>query len=395
VALPVRRPRTADRSTYREKLRIAVQANLELGGVASYVADNIEAFRSALRGLALAKKTCDPDELALAYARLVLRLAIHSGRLIGRRRLARAERYSDACRSPVSRAVALNSIGFAYYFAGDLHRAVDLICGVRPVLERHSHWQLYTALACIRRAYVYLGRFDDTLAVSRAMIAFGEQTGNSNFRGGGAFGVATALAHTGEYSGAIARSGRVLEMSPNDGSPFLRPVAVTIHGQVLLLASLYEDARRVLEEAVVYLSRRAWHTDWILSSYALQAESILGPTWADPARVVGRQELARARWLVRSSQRAGIAFPNLVPHALRVSARLAWARGDRGRAAALFHRAIDRAEAQCMRYELARALLDASRVIPERADEYRHRSLQILDELGAAVPAAERFWAGQ
>jgi hypothetical protein len=165
---------------------------------------------------------------------------------------------------------------------------------------------------------------------------------------------------------------------------------VTTHGQVLLLASLYEDAQKVLEEAVVYLSGRAWHTDWVLSSYALQAESILGPTWAEPGRGAGRRELARARQLIRSSLRAGIAFPNLVPHALRVSARLAWARGDRGGAVAFFHRASDRAEAHSFRYELARALLDVSRVIPEKADEYGRRGQQLLDELGAVVPEAER-----
>jgi len=73
-----------------------------------------------------------------------------------------------------------------------------------------------------------------------------------------------------------------------------------------------------------------------------------------------------------------------------VAARLAWASGDRGRAVALFHQAIDRAEAQSIRYELARALLDASRVIPEKADEYGRRGQQLLDELGAVVPEAER-----
>jgi len=39
----------------------------------------------------------------------------------------------------------------------------------------------------------------------------------------------------------------------------------------------------------------------------------------------------------------------------------------------------------------ARALLDASRVIPDRADDYRRRGQQLLDELGAAIPEAERF----
>ena len=35
--------------------------------------------------------------------------------------------------------------------------------------------------------------------------------------------------------------------------------------------------------------------------------------------------------------------------------------------------------------------LDASRVIPEKANEYHRRGQQLLDELGAVVPAAERI----
>jgi hypothetical protein len=38
----------------------------------------------------------------------------------------------------------------------------------------------------------------------------------------------------------------------------------------------------------------------------------------------------------------------------------------------------------------SRALLDASRIIPHRADDYRLRGRQLLAELGAAVPEAER-----
>ena len=41
--------------------------------------------------------------------------------------------------------------------------------------------------------------------------------------------------------------------------------------------------------------------------------------------------------------------------------------------------------------DLARALLDASLVIPEKADQYRRRGHQLLDQLGAVVPEAERL----
>ena len=43
------------------------------------------------------------------------------------------------------------------------------------------------------------------------------------------------------------------------------------------------------------------------------------------------------------------------------------------------------------RYDLARACLDASLVIPEKADDYRHHGQKLLDKLGAVVPEAERL----
>lgn len=54
-----------------------------------------------------------------------------------------------------------------------------------------------------------------------------------------------------------------------------------------------------------------------------------------------------------------------------------------------FERAIVAAEKLGARYDLARAYLDASQVIPEKADAYRQRGRQLLDELGAVVPEAE------
>ena len=48
------------------------------------------------------------------------------------------------------------------------------------------------------------------------------------------------------------------------------------------------------------------------------------------------------------------------------------------------------AQTLCARSDLARAYLDASRVIPEKAGDYRRRGQQLLAELGAVVPEAER-----
>jgi hypothetical protein len=53
-------------------------------------------------------------------------------------------------------------------------------------------------------------------------------------------------------------------------------------------------------------------------------------------------------------------------------------------------RATAAAEALDARYDLECALRDASRVIPERADDHRRRGQHLLDELGAAIPELER-----
>jgi hypothetical protein len=39
---------------------------------------------------------------------------------------------------------------------------------------------------------------------------------------------------------------------------------------------------------------------------------------------------------------------------------------------------------------LARSLLDSSRIIPEKAEDFRCRGQQLLTELGAVVPEAEQ-----
>ena len=71
---------------------------------------------------------------------------------------------------------------------------------------------------------------------------------------------------------------------------------------------------------------------------------------------------------------------------MRVSGRAAYAVGRTKQAAVFFERSIAAAEKLGARYDLARALLDASRVLPDRAGEFRRRGEQLLEELGARSP---------
>src|SRR5262249_52768889 len=128
-------------------------------------------------------------------------------------------------------------------------------------------------------------------------------------------------------------------------------------------------------------------------TYPLLVESLLGPRWlaaeteGGPSRAVARRAWRESRF----ARFVGWRYPNYHPHALRVSGRAAFAMGKPKKAARYLEKSIAAAQALGARYDLARALLDASRVTPSRADDLRRRGQALLHELGAAVPEAERL----
>ena len=169
-------------------------------------------------------------------------------------------------------------------------------------------------------------------------------------------------------------------------------IAHGVLGFADMQASDYAGARAALEESGRDLVRanlyfwRSWARLLRCSSRACSAPA--GPiAEGGPSRAVARKAWRESRF----ARFIGWRFPNYAPHALRVSGRAAFALGKTKKAARYLERAIAAAENLGARYDLARALLDASLVIPEKADDYRRRGQQLLDELGAVVPEAERL----
>ena len=134
-----------------------------------------------------------------------------------------------------------------------------------------------------------------------------------------------------------------------------------------------------------------YQMEFVVQTYPLLVESRLGPRWArrdggpdrSTARGAWRLKLPRAFFRLDVSQPRPSRPPCQRPRGVRL--------GKTKKAARYFERAIVAADKLGARYDLARALLDASRVIPERAEEYRRRGQQLLNELGAVVPEAERI----
>jgi tetratricopeptide (TPR) repeat protein len=388
--LPMGRSGKNQALPWRRSRDVAFSATQQLCWI-SITRSSVDYRLHALRLLGIARSTGDLDQLAHAYSRSAMSLTMYGFIGVGLRFVSRAERYVEKCRSPGIKAYASYFIGLAYYFAGRLGRAREVLADAQAKLEKYAHWSNLSATHALYIVSGALGDTENELAMAAKEITLGEQTDNAMARSWGEFGSANAMARSGRIEEAIVRSERAVELSARweSGYTYSRIVAARVRGFVLLQASRYADARVACEESRRLLIGSPFQTDLTLSVYAFLAESIMGPNWSAPPGTLDRRDLEKAWRLVRQANRSGRRFPNLLPHALRVRARAAWALGKRRTSARSLKESIDCAEKHGARYDLARAYLDASRVIPEKAEEYRRLGQKLLDELGAIVPEAE------
>ena len=204
----------------------------------------------------------------------------------------------------------------------------------------------------------------------------------------GQYGKADALASVGRHEEAKELVASAVEW-PLARDSLALLIAYNHLGFVRLQASDYSGARAALEKSRDRIIRTYCPFEFAGPTFPSLVESLLGPRWADADGGPGRA-VARKAWReARVARFFGWRYPNYAAHALRVSGRVAYALGKTRKAARHLEQAIAKAEQHGAHYDLARSLLDAARVIPERAADYRRRGQQLLDELGAVVPEAE------
>ena len=117
--------------------------------------------------------------------------------------------------------------------------------------------------------------------------------------------------------------------------------------------------------------------------FPLYVEACLGPDWFEGAgglKSLGR--LSRAAFMARF---CGWRFPNIRPHSLRISGRLAAARCHYKKSEKYFADAIRKAEAIGAKYEQARSFIDRSVLDYPEAKSDRDRGLVDRLEPDAAV----------
>jgi tetratricopeptide (TPR) repeat protein len=347
---------------------------------------------SSYKIAAFAKRSRDPELLALAHAKLGFNCGFFSlGRLAmsftrGARKAAEAGRRADL------RAMAMAHAGCVHYFAGRIDDAEAELREAVGTLDKVGDWFGMFSHHFLRHIYAVRGDISRELAEAETEIAIGAARGDAETLAWGHYGKADALARAGRIDEAGDLAARAVEGLLARRS-LTTMIAYGVLGYVRIQSSDYAGAREVLERSRSAIQRTFFLVEVAGPTYPLLVESLLGARWAAAEADGGpSQAVARKAWREsRFARFIGWRYPNYGPHALRVSGRAAFALGKTKQASRYLERSIAAAEKLGARYDLARSLLDASRVIPEKANEYRRRGQQLLDELGAVVPEAERW----
>jgi tetratricopeptide (TPR) repeat protein len=340
------------------------------------------------KAIYFAKILGTPERLFEAYAKQGLNCGMFSFGWVAMHYLRAAQGAAASCRQSLVQATARAYLGCAHYFCGRLTEAESAMLEAVGPLDKVGDWFGMFCHHILRHIYAVRGDFPKELAEAEGEIATGEDRGDRDTLAWGYYGKANALARSGRTKEAEPLAVHAVELLPARSTSM--GIALGVLGFVRLQSSNYPGAREALEQARAASFRACCVFEFVGPTFPLLVESLLGPHWAQaesgPSRVVVRQAWRESRF----ARFIGWCYPNYGPHALRVSGRAAFALGKTIRAARFLERSIAAAEALGARYDLARALLDASRVVPAKAEEYRGRGLRLLAELGAVIPDAER-----
>ncbi len=361
--LPDRRPDRADR------LEIAHANHERLARV--YSGLNILRYTySSYKLAAYAKMSGNPEHIAMSYSKIGFNCGIFGLGGLGMGYMRRARRAAEACKRTEVLSLFHSHLGLAYYCLGRLDEAEAVLRDAVVYLDKVGDWFGAMSHHVLRHIYTIRSDFNREVAEAEAEIKIGEGCGDPDIVAWGLYGKADAFARSGRTQEALVLAARAAEGLNSRGS-WAVAIAYQVQGLARLQASEYAMARAALEQSRSSIRENYSLFEFVVPTYPLLVESLLGPRWADAEGGPSRDITRKAWWESRFARFFGWRFPNYAPHALRVSGRAAYALGKSKKAAKYLERAIAGAEAMGARYDLARALLDASLVIPEKADEYR------------------------
>jgi tetratricopeptide (TPR) repeat protein len=372
------------------------EKGLRLAFTASYLVAQMLASRNLLgytercyKLAALAKRTRSPEHRAVALSKFALNWALFGLDAVSRFYNRAAIKSVESRAHDLYWARTLSHVGTVHYLAGRLDEAEPLLLSTAHILDKLVDYYATFAHHFLRHMYAVRGDIPGELTEAGRERQLALARGDQEALGWADFDEAEALARAGMCDQALPLAQKAIDLMNARGA-LTEAKARQVLGWVQLQASDFTEARRTFEHTLRFTCRNLYFLEFLAPLYPQLPESLLGAGWVNQEGRPPLQVLCKARRECRTARLMSMLYPNIKSHALRVSGRAAFALGKPAKAARYFEQAIKAAEKLGARYDLARAYLDASVVVSDRSAEYRARGLQLLKELGAAVPAAEQ-----
>lgn len=349
----------------------------------------IRCTQAHLHHLVLAEKLRDDDALAESYAGHAFFLGLFSMNRPAVRAAELAMSYSSRTSGPYHLHVAKGALGCVHYYGARLSEGERLLRESVSFLDRKGDsWLRQFFYHNLRHLYAILGDTENEIACARVEIEIGEAVQDPEGKCWGAYGVANALARSGDTDEAFDYM-RCAMSDLSQTNIIVAPTALHTNAFIHLQAGNYEVAREMLEKSRTMIEENWSYVDFTIRAYPLLVESMLGPHWHSAEQELDRRVLRQAWRLAKRAVFWGRRFPNYLPHAYRALGRAAVARGKTQKALRYLSKAISHAELIGAKYDLARSYIDRAKAGGDQRQADEERGRKILSEIGAVVPHAE------
>lgn len=260
---------------------------------------------------------------------------------------------------------ALLAIGRAYYYAADWDHAIEYLQkAVAQTRRQGSLWETEVAYGHMAIAYFGKGQFDQVLECARELGVIAETVRDRRGMGWAEVLFALGFSHQGYVNDALIHAKKAVAHLDAAGDRLVTAMALRVLAQVHLKNNDVENALVAGEESLKTITQFQILHDFITGTYLILAEASIEAANLWPAQK--KHYLARARWYVRAALLLSLLFKNWRAFAYRVRGIYGCRTGAFSKAAASFDRAIEIAERQGARYEVAQAYLAFGQCLVER-----------------------------
>jgi serine/threonine protein kinase/tetratricopeptide (TPR) repeat protein len=342
---------------------------------------------SSVRVCALAKTLDDPIEKHQAYNTYAVLLAISGVPGLSGYMWRVSHRFAIGAPLMSSLGPLHYHEGVFAYFRGELDRAESDLLQAENLFDKVDDYRLNVALHFLRHLWSIRGDSSKIEEYGRKEFELAKRSNDEITMAYGNYGLADAYSRQGEFQRGVLHAQAAVDVLEKWNATF-KCIAYQELGRTQLQASDYPAARATLRHAVGLVFRFRFF-EISVPSFSLLAEAVLGSNWIVNSESLSRKDRNSAQRMARIARWTGWLFPNNLPHAHRVSARHAVAKGKKRKAMKYFDKALAAAQKVGADYEGARARIDKSMLDYPNSKWDREQGLALLESLGCVLPDAE------